>query len=277
MTEKTSITKDDLLEAIKRSGYLLESEIANSLAKLGFFVESNQVIEDPITGKSREIDLTAEYYDRDNRNGIEHRACAKVNFVFEIKNNIYPLVLMTRFEFSPNLEIWESVKEIETRPSGITASTDGYYDRLLLNNERIFTQYCSFEIKKSGRNKEEFFASHPEQVHSGLSKITQYCEEAIALWEGREEGEEYYRKFLYMPVLLINDDLFEMEVEVGKEPILHKVEESRLLFNYHYKSIPRLATVWVVTRSGFDRFIKKIVSMERLLEHEMVIAKRGDA
>jgi len=36
MTEKTPITKDDLLGAIKRSGYLLESEIANSLAKLGF-------------------------------------------------------------------------------------------------------------------------------------------------------------------------------------------------------------------------------------------------
>jgi len=204
-------------------------------------------------------------------------ACAKVKFVFEIKNNIYPLVLMTRFEFSPNLEIWESVKEIETLPSGTSTSTDGYYEKLLSNNERIFTQYCSFEIKKSGAKKEELFASHPEQAHTGLSKITQYCEEAIESWEGREDDEKYYRKFLYMPVLLINDDLFEMEVEVGKEPILHKVDESILLFNYHYKSIPRLATVWVVTRSGFDHFIKNIVSMERQLEHEMVVAQRSNA
>lgn len=277
MTENSELSKADLLEAIKRSGYILESEIVNLLTKNGFFVESNQVIQDPITGKAREIDLIAEYFNDDKSYASEHPACAKVKFVFEVKNNIYPLVLMTGYVFSPNLEIWESTKEIETRSSDVEAWTKSYYDKLLSKNKRIYTQYCSFETKKSGGKKIEVFATHPEQVHTGVCKITQYCEEAVESWEGREIDEKYYRKFLYMPVLLISKDLFEMDIEHDKEPTLRRVEESRFIFNYYFKGAPKLATIWVVTRNGLNSFLSKTIKMERELEREMMIARRNKA
>jgi hypothetical protein len=61
MQREFEITKEEMLEALNRSGYLMESEIASMLAEFGFFIETNQVIEDKFTGKSREIDLLAEY------------------------------------------------------------------------------------------------------------------------------------------------------------------------------------------------------------------------
>lgn len=263
-------SKDDLVAAIKRSGYLLESEIANILVGADFFVESNQIIEDPITGKSREIDLIAEYFDNDNSGRSEHKACAKIKFIFEIKNNIYPLVLMTKLAFSPNIEIWESTKEILTEIEGInSSSTNTFYEILLGKNEPIFTQYCSFDIKK-GKKIDELLASHPEQVYIGLSKITQYCEECVESWENRDTSYPYYRRFLYMPVLLINEDLYELEIGEDNEPTLNEVEESRLVFNYFYKNDPKLATIWVVTKKGFKSFIEKMVSEERKLENEMI-------
>jgi hypothetical protein len=80
-----------------------------------------------------------------------------------------------------------------------------------------------------------------------------------------------------MPVLLINEDLFELEVEPGNEPILSKVEESRLVFNYYYKNNPKMAIVWVVTKKGFNGFIDKMVEVERRLEAEMIaILKQKD-
>lgn len=110
------------------------------LAKAGFFIKSNQVIEDPITRKSREIDLTAEYYHGYDKESADYKVCSKIKFVFEIKNNIYPLVLMTKFEFSPNIEIWESLKEIQTTPEGIDwSSSEGFYDKLLDNNDVLYT------------------------------------------------------------------------------------------------------------------------------------------
>ena len=271
MHKQDKLSQKDLLEAIKRSGYLFESEISNMLAKAGFFIESNQVIEDPVTRKSREIDLTAEYYNEYDKERAEYKVCAKIKFVFEIKNNIYPLVLMTKFEFSPNIEIWESLKEIQTTPEGIDwNSSEGFYEKLLENNVLLYAQYCSFSHKKGQKNK-ELVALHPEPVYAGLSKITQYCEGEKDLWDDREI-DKYYRKFLYLPVLLIKEDLYELQINNKSKPKLHKVDESKLIFNYYFKGDPRISTIFVVTQKGIKKFMKKMIKLERMVEEEMIIA-----
>ena len=83
MAKIFEISKSEMLEALKRSGYLLESEISAFLANQGFFVETNQVIEDPITGKSREIDLIAEYYEY-KQDRSSYKCASGIKFVFEI-------------------------------------------------------------------------------------------------------------------------------------------------------------------------------------------------
>jgi len=268
---KDTPTKKDLLEAIRRSGYLFESEIANTLANAGFFIETNQVVKDPVTGKSREIDLTAEYYERDDKERAGLRAYSRIHFIFEIKNNIFPLVLMTKYEFSPNIDIWESIKEIQTTPEGIDwSASEGFYDKLLMENDQnLYTQYCSFEHKKNKDKNKTLMALHPEQVHKGLSKITQYCEEVIEFWNDREK-DDVYRKFLYLPVLLIKDDLYELRINKNSKPHLNKVDESKLIFNYHFKENPKMSTVWVVTQKGFLKFMKNMVKQERIVEEEMI-------
>lgn len=271
MHKQDKLSQKDLLEAIKRSGYLFESEISNMLAKVGFFIESNQVIEDPITKKSREIDLIAEYYSELDKEIAEYKVSSKIKFVFEIKNNIYPLVLMTRFEFSPNIEIWESLKEIQTTPEGIDwSSSEGFYEKLLDNNVLLFMQYCSFSRKKGHKNN-ELVAMHPEPIYAGLSKITQYCEEEKDIWDDREI-DAYYRKFLYLPVLLIKDDLYELQINNQSSPKLHKVDESKLVFNYYFKGEPRISTIFVVTQKGIKKFMENMIKLERMVEEEMIIA-----
>jgi hypothetical protein len=72
---------NEVLECLERSGYLLESKIVRALTDQGYFVEPNQVVRDPRTGKSREIDLIAEYYEwQPDHQGL----CVKTNFVVEI-------------------------------------------------------------------------------------------------------------------------------------------------------------------------------------------------
>jgi hypothetical protein len=56
------VSPDELLECLERSGYLLESRIVRELDTRGYFVEPSQVLQDPRTGKSRDIDFIAEYY-----------------------------------------------------------------------------------------------------------------------------------------------------------------------------------------------------------------------
>ena len=203
--KKMNFDEKELMQAIERSGYLLESEISKILSKSGFIIENSQVIIDPFTGKSREIDLTAEYFNYRERTS-KVKCVSKVRFVFEIKNNSAPIVLLTEFEHSPNLEDWLGLKRWETIPKGLDNHYyEGYWEKLVQEKRgSIFTQYCSFQRKKAN---DELMALHLDNIHSGLSKITQYYEEAIDR-EERVEGENgYYRDFIYLPVLLISDDL----------------------------------------------------------------------
>lgn len=277
MQREFDITKEEMLEALNRSGYLMESEISSMLTEFGFFIESNQVIEDKSTGKSREIDLIAEYYNYKEQN-LGYKVASKIKFIFEIKNNLFPIVLLTKWEFSPNIEDCTGLKEALTIPDKLKYDWyDSYYKRLIQNNNRIYTQYCSFQKKKAN---DELMALHPDNIHEGLSKITQYSEEMVKFYDkdllyertDTDYKDEYFRHFLFMPVLLINDELFELH-----DNKLQQVDSSVLVYNYHFDKEPKMAYVFVVTKKGFPKFIERMVKIDEEIEEIMIRIRKGVA
>ncbi len=265
--------QNEMIEAIRRSGYLIESQISEMLSNAGFFVETNQVIKDPLTGKSREIDLLAEYYSyQADRSGV----VAKVKFVFEAKNNPFPLVLLTQFKSTPNIEIWESLREVITQPQSIEYSIEeGFYQALIGDKtDGIFTQYCTFKRKKDSRES-DLMAFHPDELHDSLVKIVQYCDEEFSFWQEREPDHRCFRDFLYLPVVVLGGALYELSPDVI--PKLKQVHSSRLLYNYHRGDEPKCATIYVVTMDGFASFIDEIIQTERRIEDRMVEAKMRSA
>lgn len=260
--------ENEMLEALGRSGYLLESQISKILSEAGFFIRTNQMIKDPITGKNREVDLIAEYYEHRPRRS-ENKCCSQIHFVFEIKNTSAPLVLLTDFKYSPQIDDWYGLKERMTIPKGLSYDPfDAFYEQIIHKDKfSIFTQYCSFQKKKAN---EELMALHPDNIHEGLSKITQYCEEQIEEREYEEEANGYLRHFLYIPILLIRDDLFELHYDDNKKLSLKRVESSILVYNYLKNDQPEMAYVFVVTKKGFDIFMKDMLELENKIELEMI-------
>jgi len=268
MKQTQDISADEMLEALSRSGYLLEAEISRELRELDFFVETNLVIEDPITGKSREIDIAAEYYDRNSPSTMV-RAIAKIEFVFEVKNNLYPLVLLNEFDFSPRIEDWAGLKEDIACPQTIKYEQyDNYYESLIGKNKGgIFSQYCSFQRKKQNN---DLMALHPDNVHTGISKIVQYCEECAERWESDDEDHEEHdekclRHFLYMPILLVNHELYEL-----KNGMLTEKDSSILVVNYFHNNQPSMAYVFVVTKKGFLDFMSMAIKLEKEVDEKLV-------
>lgn len=270
MNSKRRFSENEILDSLSKSGYLFESEITKQMVEFGFFVESNVSYLDPVTDKSREIDLIAEFHHEYDEKRYENKALAKAHFVFEIKNNDTPLVLLTKYVWSPNSEIWESLKVGTTIPNNLTSDfTPTFYDFLFNQTKRdLYTQYCSFSKKKN----EDLMAHHPEYLYSGLLKITYYCEESIKKWNNRVPGykEDYFRNFLYLPIILINDELYELEIGEDNKNILKSVECSRLIFNYHYNQQPQTAIVHIVTKAGLKKLLVEILAAERKVEEHMV-------
>jgi hypothetical protein len=263
---------DEMIAAIRRSGYLIESQISEMLSSRGFFVEANQVIKDPLTGKGREIDVLAEHYSpRNDRPNL----VARIKFAFEAKNNPFPLVLLTRFEPTPNLMIYESLREAITLAGTATFELeDGFYGQLMLDKEEgIFSQYCTFKRKKDAKDS-ELMAFHPDELHDSLVKVVQYCDEQYAMWEAYKP-DHYFRDFLYLPVVVLGGTLFELASE--DPPRLRQVQSSQLVFNYFRGEEPKCATIFLVAMSGFSKFIDDMMQIERLVEDRMVAAEKKAA
>lgn len=251
------VTEQEMIEALNRSGYILESEVAKQLSEWSFFVQSGPVVKDPITGKGREIDIIAERYGNNNVNS-DLKNHTNIEYVFEIKNNSYPIVLLNKFRFSPNIEPRTGLKEAVSLPNGIDYFPDDiFFDGLIENNKNIFTQYCSFHKKKGNH---ELMASHPERFHESISKIIQHCDEQVEhndqylFNETSEEVEAdgYFRHRLYMPILLVNDDVLEMS-----DDGLKKVDNSTLMVNYYHKGEPYTAYIFIVTKYGLKDFLSR--------------------
>lgn len=273
--DKINFNEAEILGALGRSGYLFESEISKMLSEKGFFVETNTVIKDPITGKSREIDLIAELFEA-NVDYKKNKCFTNIKYVFEIKNNSAPIVLLTEFENNPNIQDWDAFKQQITIPLEMEDYLSSpYWDKLVMEKKfSIFTQYCSFQNKKSN-SKDELMALHPDNIYEGLSKISQYCEQKIKP-KDNIEADQYLRLFLYLPILLITDDLYELKYDEIKNPKLTKTECSLLLYNYHYESNPSMAYIFVVTKEGLPKLLNFMMETEKEIFEDLVEHRKKD-
>jgi hypothetical protein len=86
-------TEQEIIEAIKRSGYLMEQEVGTILESLGFTVKTNCAYEDVDENKSREFDVWAgKEIVRNEKSGV----ALFVEFICECKNNENPFIFLGR-------------------------------------------------------------------------------------------------------------------------------------------------------------------------------------
>jgi len=210
-----TITTSEAKAALLRSGYLLESRVESALRNAGYYVEANASYPDPITGKSREFDLSAL--------AAHHCGPDEMDFLFpvllvECVNNPEPFALITKDPIVPFLHHHEvkvsglPVKFPESEPEDSWVSlTDflGFDKYHHYCTGRIATQFCSFQKKKDGS---QWMAWHDEQHFDALKKLCDVVENAqhrhFADWvfNGREDVNIQ----IYYPVLILQGELWDV-------------------------------------------------------------------
>ena len=240
MASNDAVTPREIEECLNRSGYLMESRVVRALVEEGYFVEPNQSIQDPRTGKSREIDVVAEYY---KYNPVHDRIAVKTTFVLEALNNKYPFVLLTERPSTPNADFESYIKFISTpEPSPFLDFLDLYEEKNADWNN-LFSQYCALTRKN---NKQELMASHPDDVYTSLLKMAEYVEGEIAHWNSFEEQHPYWRLFFWQPMLVLAGQLVAVAVDKHGTPEIKDTDFGRLEFNWHAGDESRTTVVEVV-------------------------------
>ena len=210
---KAKITKTQARQALLRSGYLLESRIENYLDERGYFVQANSVYTDPLTSKSREIDLFA----LNGRQVWKEYHLLFLCFIIECVNNPQPIAFITKeaqtpFLFHNDLKI--SGLPVKILEEGEEESWEMLSDFLHMDkyhhycNGRIATQFCSFNQKKGSP---DWLASHDERHFDSIKKLCDavdyFSERHFTSWSFGEE--EPVNLQIFYPLIIVQGSLFD--------------------------------------------------------------------
>ena len=262
----------EVLSCLERSGYLLESRLVRQLVDDGYFVEPNQAVLDPRTGKSREIDLLAQHFDG---TAPIYSVTVKTHFVIEVCNNKLPVVLLTERPDSPVLAAYESYLKFGCSPEPFPyhSDLDCFQDRLETAGS-LFSQFCGISEKKSG-HPGELMAGHPDDLYGSLLKLSEYVDDEVEHWhqpEGLSQSKSN-RVFFWHPMLALGGDLLVTRVDRDGQAHLEERESAFLEFNRHTDEGLRTALIEFVTATAMRRRLAEIVAYDRVLElraHQLV-------
>lgn len=257
------LSTSEVQACLERSGYLMESRLVRSLTGADFFVEPNVAHKDPRTGKTRELDLVAEYA----KGNYSERVCVKTTFVIEAVNNRLPVVLLTERPSTPNADFENYIKFAWTPSDSQFFSAFHVYDEKLANVDNLFSQYCALTRKS---NRDELMASHPDDLYSSLLKLAEYTEgelDAFRDWTADELGR-YWRIFFWRPMLVVSGQLMLARVGPDGAVCLEETTIGRLEFNWHQAEERKTTVIEVV----HENYLLKHLSAVRV--HDDDIAGR---
>ncbi len=210
---QTKISKTKARQALLHSGYLLESRIESFLDEFGYVVEANSVYTDPLTSKSREIDLFALYAQKLWKEDSFLFNC----FLVECVNNPQPIAFITKQAQTPFL--FHNDLKISGLPVKILGADEEESWEMLsdfLNMDKyhhyckghIATQFCSFSQKKVNN---DWMASHDEKHFDCIKKLCDavdyFCENHFKSWTFGDN--EPVNLQIYYPLIVVQGDLFD--------------------------------------------------------------------
>lgn len=213
-------------EAIKRSGYVMEQRVFPIIEQMGYYVETNPVYPDIITGKSREYDFSA-------TTGIQVYKHTDdflfIHLIGECINNILPIVFFS-IESPINFLFHQEIKYAgiplylhDSKNQGEFISLNDFFEFEKFHHYcrgTYSTQYCSFKKKKTGKD-EKWMAFHDEEHHgifNSLIGATRYSvDEWFSGWGPTEDNnEEPINLNLFYPLLILGGELFECTQTKGR-------------------------------------------------------------
>lgn len=261
------ITIPEAQNALQRSGYLLENRVATELEKQGSFVESNSAIPDPITGKSRELDVFGiGAFPMYNYEWFLYRV-----FLIECVNNPQPVTFFPKntpisFTFNENL-IYSGIPEKIISTADHECEWISFSEFLNLDRYHHYccgefsTQFCTFQEK---RNNSEWMAFHEEKQYDSFQKLCMaaeyHRERHFSAWNHKLDKNEPFRIEIFIPLIIFQGDLFKADIQANSLS-LKKAKHINFLYNQIYHGNPKTYHIDVISEDYFPAYLE-------MIEHE---------
>jgi hypothetical protein len=255
-TRKETISVEDAVEALKRSGYLLENRIARELEGFATHLRMNVLFSDPETNHPRELDA---YCIRSEVSDIQEFFSASAHLLIECVNNPQPIAF---FSSTRNLNLYPilAARPAWLGPHPIEESI-GIEDFHNCFKVPIATNYCTFVTKKSG----DWMVTHADEQHqefSTLATLAQLAREkqvkVLDEMSRPQDAIQFCGIDLIYPILVVEGTLFEVDQDSKGVVKLKLIDRIRYCKSQIWKGTRRYCPIDVVTESFFRQLLKLI-------------------
>lgn len=266
------ISIESIKDALFRSGYLLENRVLNLFLKNKFAAESSHIFFlDQQEGAYREIDVIAKsFLNSYDISDTDESVDLAIKFVVECINNPVPLALFeNKHDFDEPSTDW-ATSILNGSESLLELCSIEWQRSINKYDSTIFPllpsrQYCSF-LKKKDRGKDEWMASHPNDFHNTLNKLTLYTQHSLKINVGRWDGvkPQRCRLDLVVPIIVLQGEMFEIKCKEIIE--LNPVNYYRLKIPYEQENNSNLSIDIVTEKFLQDYIDKKLFGIQQMFE-----------
>ncbi|WP_155403750.1 hypothetical protein [Variovorax paradoxus] len=201
-----------MMEALRKSGYLFEHEVAIAVERMGFYVERSHAYVDPDEGKSREVDIRAFKMVLNNKT-FKFQVC--VHMFIECKDSDSPFVFLQTDKSEIDKEAVEGMEYLfpwQTNKSA-NAMMMRHYG---LQHEHYYYKEPkkSVQFAKIVRKGSDWFALH-ENVYDALIlpqvKAVKEFMKGFGMVHSRPYEHESIQ--LYFNAIVVRDHLFMLDLD----------------------------------------------------------------
>lgn len=259
-------SKREMIDALLRSGYLIEGRLQTAISNddPNWFTIPNDSYLDPITQKSRELDLHV--IRGVIRNDGPFKGKHLMGLYIECVNNPYPLVLLTRptqTSIAHNTDFIKMtglpVVVLDKADPKVRLPLQSYLQMDTYHHYAqgpVANQFCSFSRKNSSA---QWMASHQEEHFNCFTKLIDAVEhysdlhyKALPITDPPTATT-----YMYYPTLVLQGDLYEAKA-TKRAVTLRKANHLQYRHATHVNSVYKRYQIDVVTEKYFPKYLRMI-------------------
>lgn len=240
----------DIITALRKSGYLMEQEVATQLEALDLHVWTNWAFEDIDEGKSREIDVRAI---RRVAHNPENKIAAFVEIICECKNNSNPLVFIGRPKSS--VDGLYAPEELVLPAKDEDAFFHLDFDEIHygFKSRMKAVQFC--RIDRKGKNWNANHGGLYDSIFYPIAKAVNARKQDI-LNRDRRATEGYF--WLFVPIVVTSGDIFFVD-STADDPVLEAKNYVNFKRDIQSEKLKGTFAVDFIRQSELERFFDECV------------------
>jgi len=270
-------SQDDIIAALKQSGYLMEQEVATQLERLDFHVRTNRAYQDADEGKSREMDVWAIKQVARNE---EKKIAAYIEIIAECKNSANPFVFIGR----PKNQFDKNISPQEYRfPVKYTAKQDLGGGRMAMRERPPFfhlgfdevhyafqTEAKAVQFCRIDRKGSSWHANHGGLYDAIFYPMAKAVSARMAELPKSRNADDWRYFWFFVPAVIVSGDIFYVD-STQADPVPHERDHVTFKRELRSGSFDGIYAVDFVRQGALERFVSECLGpiIERMTDLTM--------